>query len=135
MLKATHADNQERLTFMEAVAKKVNHADTQDAFVFATTAVARVKLELGDLDGARKDLDVAERILDTFDNVETIVHAAFYGANADYYPARKDFGSYYRNALLSLACIDLESLSEAERRSRAYDLAIAALVSTSIYNF
>lgn len=34
-----------------------------------------------------------------------------------------------------MACIDLKDLTPAERRSRAYDLSIAALVSTSIYNF
>ncbi|KAK4108208.1 PCI-domain-containing protein [Canariomyces notabilis] len=128
-------DNQERLHFMEAVVKKVDHEDSQDALVFATIAVARVKLDLNDLDGARKDLDRAERVLDSFDSVETIVHAAFYGANADYYQAKADFGSYYRNALLYLACIDIKQLSPAERRNRAYDLAVAALVSTSIYNF
>ncbi|KAJ9134736.1 26S proteasome regulatory subunit rpn9-like protein [Pleurostoma richardsiae] len=128
-------DKEERLSFVESVAKKVDNEDSQDAYVFATVAVARVKLELGDLDGARKELDKAERILDSFDSVETIVHAAFYGANADYYQAKMDFASYYRNALLYLACIDLYSLSPEERRSRAYDLSIAALVSTSIYNF
>ncbi|KAK3906246.1 hypothetical protein C8A05DRAFT_40913 [Staphylotrichum tortipilum] len=128
-------DNQERLSFMEAVVKKVDNEESQDALVFATIAVARVKLDLEDLDGARKDLDRAERVLDNFDSVETIVHAAFYGANADYYQAKADFGSYYRNALLYLACIDIKSLSPAERRNRAYDLSIAALVSTSIYNF
>lgn len=120
---------------MEAAAKKVDNEDSQDAFVFATVAVARVKLDLGDLDGARQALDKAQTILDSFDSVETIVHAAFYRANADYYQAKMDFGSYYRNALLFLACIDIQSLSPAERRSRAYDLSIAALVSTSIYNF
>ncbi len=120
---------------MEAVAKKVDHEDSQDALVFATVAVARVKLDLEEFDGARKDLDKAERVLDTFDSVETIVHAAFYGANAEYYQAKNEFGSYYRNALLYLACIDLASLSPAERRRRAYDLSLAALVSTSIYNF
>jgi 26S proteasome regulatory subunit N9 len=120
---------------MEAVVKKVDNEDSQDALVFATIAVARVKLDLNDLDGARKDLDKAERVLDSFDSVETIVHAAFYGANADYYQAKADFGSYYRTALLYLACIDINSLSPAERRNRAYDLSIAALVSSSIYNF
>jgi len=120
---------------MQAAAKKVDTEDSQDALVFATIAVARVKLDLEDLDGARKDLDNAERILDSFDSVETIVHAAFYGANADYYQAKEDFGSYYRNALLYLACIDINSLSPAERRNRAYDLSIAALLSTNIYNF
>lgn len=128
-------DNQERLSFMEAVVKRVDNEDSQDALVFATIAVARVRLDLEDLDGARKDLDRCERVLDGFDSVETIVHAAFYGANADYYQAKADFGSYYRNALLYLACIDVKQLAPQERRNRAYDLAVAALVSTSIYNF
>lgn len=120
---------------MQAVAKKVDNDESQDAHVFATVAVARIKLDLDDLPGARSDLDKAERILDTFDSVETVVHAAFYNANADYYQNKLDFGAYYKNALLYLACIDVSAVSPKERRSRAYDLAIAALVSTSIYNF
>lgn len=103
--------------------------------MYATVAVANVKLDLSRLDDARKDLDKAEKKLDVFDSVETVVHAAFYQVNADYYYAKQDFASYYRNALLYLACIDIKSLDDAERRKRAYDLATSALVSTSIYNF
>ncbi|KAH8791644.1 hypothetical protein BGZ57DRAFT_604723 [Hyaloscypha finlandica] len=128
-------DSQERLSFLEAVAKKVNNPNSQDAYVYATVAVATVKLELKDLEGARKDLDKSEKILDGFDSVETIVHAAFYRVNAEYYQSKLEFASYYRNALLYLACIELNDLTPAERRSRAYDLSIAALVSDTIYNF
>ena len=73
------------MSFLQAVAKKVDTEDSRDAHVFALVSVARVKLTLPDMDGARKDLDEAERILDTFDSVETIVHAAFYDASANYY--------------------------------------------------
>ncbi|KAL5354102.1 26S proteasome regulatory subunit [Pseudogymnoascus australis] len=128
-------DSQERLSFLNSVAAKVNDPKSQDAYVYAIVAVATVKLELQDLSGSRADLDNAEKILDHFDSVETIVHAAFYRVNADYYQAKLDFASYYRNALLYLACIDLADLTPAERRNRAYDLSIAALISTSIYNF
>ncbi|KAI0895065.1 hypothetical protein F4806DRAFT_469806 [Annulohypoxylon nitens] len=128
-------DDQERLTFLTSLAKKVDNENSQDAFVYATAAVARVELDLRDLEASRKHLDQAERILDSFDSVETKVHAAFYQVNADYYQAKADFASYYRNALLYLACIDLSSLSPDERQARAYDLGIAALVSDSIYNF
>ncbi|KAK6953380.1 hypothetical protein Daesc_005683 [Daldinia eschscholtzii] len=128
-------DDQERLSFLTDLAKKVDNENSQDAFVYALAAVARVELNLRDLEASRRDLDKAERILDSFDSVETKVHAAFYQVNADYYQAKADFASYYRNALLYLACIDLSSLSPDERRARAYDLGIAALVSDSIYNF
>jgi 26S proteasome regulatory subunit N9 len=78
-------DSQERLSFLEGAARKVNNPNSQDAFVYATVAVATVKLELKDLEGTRKDLDKSEKILDGFDSVETIVHAAFYRVNAEYY--------------------------------------------------
>lgn len=79
------SDSQERLSFLNSVAAKVNNPKSQDAYVYAIVAVATVKLELQDLAGSRADLDKAEKILDHFDSVETIVHAAFYRVNADYY--------------------------------------------------
>jgi 26S proteasome regulatory subunit N9 len=120
--------------------------------------VASVKLRLKDFEGARKDLDASETVLDHFDSVETVVHAAFYKVNADYYQVRLalrpflnlpaalltrsklqqsklEFASYYKNALLYLACIDVEDLTQADCAARAYDLSVAALVSESIYNF
>lgn len=84
---------------------------------------------------AREKLDQAEKSLDQFDMVETIVHASFYRVNADYFQVKNDFTAYYKNALLYLACIELSDLSEDDRVRRAYSLAIAALVSDSIYNF
>lgn len=103
--------------------------------MYAKTAVASVELRLGDFDASRKDLDACETVLDTFDSVENVVHAAFYRTNADYYQAKHDFAPYYRTTLLYLACIDLESLNQPERQQLAYDLSVAALVSDSIYNF
>lgn len=49
--------------------------------------------------------------------------------------SKQEFASFYKNALLYLACIDLEELTETERASRAYNLSVAALVSETIYNF
>lgn len=81
-------DNEERLAFLQAVAKKVDNENSQDALVFASVAVARVKLSLNDLDGAKQDLDASEKILDSFDSVENVVHAAFYDANANYFQVK-----------------------------------------------
>lgn len=65
--------------------KKVDTEDSQDALVFASVAVARVKLSLNELEDAKHDLDASEKILDSFDSVESVVHAAFYDASANYY--------------------------------------------------
>jgi 26S proteasome regulatory subunit N9 len=46
-----------------------------------------------------------------------------------------EYAPFYKNALLFLACVDIDDLPTNEKRMRAYDLAIAALVSDTIYNF
>ncbi|KAF7713656.1 Proteasome component (PCI) domain-containing protein [Penicillium ucsense] len=129
------SDNEERLAFLTALSNKVNKPESQDAYVYALADVASVKLRIPDLDGAQSDLATCQKVLDSFDSVETVVHASFYKVNADYYHAKQEFASFYKNALLYLACIDLKDLSETERASRAYNLSVAALVSDSIYNF
>lgn len=128
-------DDNQRLTFLTTLAARVDKPACQDAYVFALTSVASVRLRLGQKTEARADLDKCEKILDTFDAVETVVHASFYRTSADYYQQQNDFANYYRTTLLYLACVELAGLSEKERHRTAYDLSIAALVSETIYNF
>lgn len=80
-------------------------------------------------------MDQAQKTIDKFDFVENIVHASFYRVNADYYSAKGDYTSYYRNSLLYLACISESDLTSEQQQHRAYNLSIAALVSDEIYNF
>lgn len=87
-------DDQERLAFLTSLAEKVNTEETQDAYVYALADVANVKLRLQILDGAQKDLETCQRILDTFDSVETVVHASFYKVNADYYHVSPYISTY-----------------------------------------
>ncbi|KZM23356.1 hypothetical protein ST47_g5467 [Ascochyta rabiei] len=131
----TSTDDKERLKFVNDLAESVNKPASQDAYVYATVAAASIQLRLRDEEGAKKKLDECEQILDNFDSVETVVHASFYRASAEYYKSKHEFAAYYKNALLFLACVDLADLELRERQSRAYDLSIAALVSDSIYNF
>ncbi|KAK4549073.1 hypothetical protein LTR36_007529 [Oleoguttula mirabilis] len=128
-------DDTERLAFLTTLAARVNKPACQDAYVFALTSVASVRLRLGQKAEARADLDKCEAILDTFDAVETVVHASFYRVSADYYQQQNEFAAYYRTTLLYLACVELADLSPKERHRTAYDLSIAALVSETIYNF
>jgi len=128
-------DDKQRLTFVNELAASVNKPASQDAFVYATVAAASIQLRLKDEEGAKKKLDECEKILDGFDSVETVVHANYYKASAQYYQSKHEFAAYYKNALLYLACIDISTLELRDRQSRAYDLSIAALVSDSIYNF
>ncbi|KAK5135052.1 hypothetical protein LTR08_005712 [Meristemomyces frigidus] len=128
-------DDPERLKFLATLAARVDKPASQDAHVYALASVASVRLRLGQKPAARADLDTCEKVLDTFDAVETVVHASFYRVSADYYQQQNEFAAYYRTSLLYLACVDLNDLTDKERHRIAYDLSIAALVSETIYNF
>lgn len=128
-------DDTERSQFLKALAARVEQPDSEDAHVYAITELASVYLRLDEAPKAKEQLDKAQKTLDQFDFVENVVHAAFYRVNADYFQAKGDYTAYYRNSLLYLACIEESELSSMEQQHRAYDLAIAALVSDSIYNF
>ena len=78
-------DDKERLKFVNDLAESVNKPASQDAYVYATVAAASIQLRLRDEEGAKKKLDECEQILDNFDSVETVVHASFYRASAEYY--------------------------------------------------
>ncbi|KAK6349902.1 26S proteasome regulatory subunit [Orbilia brochopaga] len=127
-------DKNDALKFLNELKGKVKDT-SQEAYVYATVEGAKIKLQLDDFDGGRADLDESEKILDKFDSVESMVHASFYNANGDYYHARQEFASYYKNSLLYLACVNIDDLATEDRQARAYHLAVSALAADTIYNF
>ncbi|CAO3589089.1 unnamed protein product [Absidia cylindrospora] len=96
---------------------------------------AHFQLVLGQADQVKKVIDSSEKILDSFDSVETAISASFYRVSAEYFKSQADYVQYYKNALLFLACVNVDGMPTAERMERAYDLAMAALLGDSIYNF
>ena len=70
---------------MTNIAEKVNTSATQDAYVYALVETGSLKLLIGEGEAVRKDLDTANKILDSFDSIDKVIHALFYRVNADYY--------------------------------------------------
>jgi 26S proteasome regulatory subunit N9 len=107
-----------------------------EAYALSLSSIAYAQLLLGDLPACKKSLDECESLLNEQDTVEPVVNAGYYGVAGDYHKVKADYGPYYKNALLYLACVDIEGeLSEEDRKSRAHDLCIAALLGENIYNF
>lgn len=128
-------DSNEALTFLSSLSDKVDTPETWDAHVFAQIEIARVKLLLKDIDGAKSLLDSATKTLEKYDSVDPVINAAYYGVWSEYNKTKADFTAYYRNALLYLACVSLDEIPELQKQQRAYDLGIAALLGDKIYNF
>ena len=115
----------------------MDQPENVEAQLLCATEAAHFSLLLEDLPAVQESLNKASKTLDTLDNVPSIVHAAFYRVSGDLHKAKAEYGGYYKNSLLYLACVDnLErDLTPNERIERARDLGIAALLGESIYNF
>lgn len=61
---------------------------------------------------------------------------SFYGGTEPVAQAKAEYGSYYKNSLLYLACVDIiKDLTAEDRLNRAHDLGVAAFLGDQIYNF
>ncbi|KAF5097630.1 hypothetical protein DV451_003767 [Geotrichum candidum] len=129
------ADSNDALSFLSNLSDKVDSPETWDAHVYAQIEIARIKLHLKDIDGAKSLLDTASKTLDRFDSLDPLINASYYGVWSEYYKSKADFTAYYRTALLFLACVNLDEFSDVQKQQRAYDLSIAALLGDKIYNF
>ncbi|KAF9109927.1 26S proteasome regulatory subunit [Mortierella sp. AM989] len=128
-------DHKQAREFLKSLTEKVNKDETRDAYVLAKMETTHFGLLLGDLDSTKKDLDECSKHLDHFDSVDPQINASYLRVSADFYKIKADYAKYYKNALLYLACVNIEDLSSAEKASRANDLALSALLGDSIYNF
>ncbi|OAD77652.1 hypothetical protein PHYBLDRAFT_108812 [Phycomyces blakesleeanus NRRL 1555(-)] len=133
---ATHfKDPNDAVEFLEILVTKVDKPDTKDVHVHAVMEAANFKLKLNQLDQVKKAIDSSEKTLESLDSVDTAIYASFYRVSAAYYKAKGEYAAYYKSALLYLACVNVDELSNEEKVERAYDLAIAALLGEMIYNF
>ncbi|KAF4623062.1 hypothetical protein D9613_002313 [Agrocybe pediades] len=124
------------LEFLSSLLSRTDTAKSPEAHILLLASIAHAKLLYGDLEGTKKDMDAALKILDKQESVESGVNGAYYSVAADYYKAKMEYTPYYKNSLLYLACVDLEKdLNKEERLSRAHDLSISAFLSDEIYNF
>ncbi|KAG5351114.1 hypothetical protein C0989_007935 [Termitomyces sp. Mn162] len=78
-------DPQTHLAFLTSLLARIDKEKSQEAHVLLLATIAHVKLLYGDLEGTKTDMDAAWKILDTLEDVDNGVNAAYYGVAADYY--------------------------------------------------
>jgi len=121
------------IAFLKSIADIVK--DEKEPYVMASMEIASYQLGLGDLISCKKAIEESQVLLDSLPGVEPVIHACFYRVYAAFDQMRKNYAGFYKNSLLFLACVSLDSLSQEEKVRRTYDLGVAALLGDSIYNF
>jgi len=83
------SDPQVHITFLTSLVSRIDTTKAKDAHVLLLASLAHAKLLYGDLEGTKNDMDEAWKVLDTLDNVESRVNAAYYSVAADYYKVKR----------------------------------------------
>ena len=125
-------DPQKAIDFLNKQKEKVKA--NNDAQVLCLTAIGNLKLSERNLKETKEIIEEVNKLLENIDGITT-VHARFYDLSSGYDKAAGSFNDYYRNALRFLGCIDVAELEAKEQQERAFNLALAALLGSDIYNF
>jgi 26S proteasome regulatory subunit N9 len=84
-------DPEKHTTFLTSLLARIDEKQSPEAHVLLLANLARAKLLYGDVEGTKKDMDKAGKILDeelTGSGAEPAVNAAYYSIAADYYKVR-----------------------------------------------
>lgn len=125
-------DSNEAISFLEKAKETVKSSPL--AVILCMTIIGNIQLTKNDLPATKKIVEEAQVLLDEVDGV-TSIHGPFYSLSSAYYKLVGNHGAFFRDSLRNLGCIDIETIPEAERQLKAYDLALAAILGKNVYNF
>jgi len=125
----------ERVNFLEKLAQKINSEDEKQAYTLFLTELAYLKLQLGLLEDCKQLVDKVATIHESVTGIDPLVHSSYFRALLEYYKKKVMPTEFYKNALMYLVYTPLENIPLSEQQSLAFDMGLAALVSTDIHNF
>lgn len=103
--------------------------------IYVKLQIARHLLLLGKEAEAEELLDLLQRGFDGLQNDYLAkINAAFYLTRSEYHKKKADFNRFYADGLLYLSSLEKQLLTSEQQRI-GYDLCMAALLGTKIYNF
>ncbi|XP_020581518.1 26S proteasome non-ATPase regulatory subunit 13 homolog B-like [Phalaenopsis equestris] len=133
-----YAEKEAAISYLEGIIEKL-HATRQtrieEPIVYVKMQIAAIKLEMGAPKECKKLLDEGKTTLDSMTDIDPSVHASFYWISSQYHKCCQEFAEFYKSALLYLAYMQVESLSEIFKLDLAFDLSLSALLGDNVYNF
>jgi len=108
--------------------------DSPEALTLGRAELAALKLKAGDAPACKELLDDAEKVINQMAGMDVDTHISFYTAQSSYYKQQGPAQAFYKSALLLLSYQSLDKMPPQEAASLSFDLGIAALVATGVYN-
>ncbi|KAK4490827.1 hypothetical protein RD792_001542 [Penstemon davidsonii] len=133
-----YSEKEAAVNYLEGVIEKLrNTRETriEEPILYIKLQIATFKLEQGDRRECKKHLEEGKSTLDSMTDIDPSVYASYYWVSSQYHKSQQEFAEFYKSALLYLAYISVESLSEPFKLDLAFDLSLSALLGENIYNF
>lgn len=115
--------------------EKLKRLSTENAKSLLRITIANNHIYSGEYQNAKELLDQVGTEIEKIDTLEAFVYAKFYQVFSDYHKKLGNASQYYKQSLLFLAYVQLETLSLEEQRRLAYDLILSSLISDEVYSF
>jgi len=125
-------DKKVALSFITEMMDKVS--SNEESLILLITEAGRVHLQNNELPEAKKKVEAAGEKLELLEEV-TSVHGRYYLLSSEYHRRMANHFKFYHEALRYLGCTPLADIPEPERKERAFQLALAALLGPDIHNF
>lgn len=125
----------QKLQFLQNLPSASSPTDDSEAKILLSSTIAELKVILGNIEEASKDLDKLESQLDSLNSTDSSVYASFYKAKSLLLKNKGYIVDFYKTGLQYLAYAQMETVDKEERAALAFDLSLAALVGDEVYNF
>ncbi|KAG0492038.1 hypothetical protein HPP92_005436 [Vanilla planifolia] len=133
-----YAEKEAAISYLERVVEKL-HATreirAEEPILYVKMQIAAFKLVMGNPKECKQLLEEGKTRLASMVDINPSVHASFYWISSQYHKFAQEFAEFYRSALLYLAYVQVESLSDTFKLDLAFDLSLSALLGDNIYNF
>lgn len=117
-----YTEKEVAIAYLKEVIEKL-HANREhrieEPILYLKMQIASLNLEKGNQTDCRRLLEEGKATLDSMTDVNPSVSASFYWNSSQYYKFRQEFADFYKNTLLYLAYISVESLSTAFKQVRS----------------
>ncbi|KAJ6811438.1 26S proteasome non-ATPase regulatory subunit 13-like protein B [Iris pallida] len=133
-----YSEKEAAISYLEGVIEKLRDTRElriEEPILYVKMQIAALNLEKGNQKECKKLLEDGKTTLDNMTDVDPSVHASYYWISSQYHKSRQEFAEFYKSALLYLAYVTVESLSDAFKLDLAFDLSLSALLGDNIYNF
>ncbi|XP_057501764.1 26S proteasome non-ATPase regulatory subunit 13 homolog A-like [Actinidia eriantha] len=133
-----YSEKEAAISYLEGVIEKLRatrEMRIEEPILYIKMQIAISNVEKGNQKECKKLLEDGKTTLDSMTDIDPSVYANYYWVSSQYHKSRQEFTEFYKSALLYLAYISVESLSESFKLDLAFDLSLAALLGENIYNF